>query len=110
MIYAPSGKPIKYIKGVPTEHGFEEVPDEEIVKGYEHAKGQRGLLLTILRYGTEGHGQPEFWGSDIGANAAGLSGRARHLCPAQRKLHPGLDLRRFGAFAYTDPRLASARS
>jgi non-homologous end joining protein Ku len=54
MIYAPSGKPIKYIKGVPTEHGFEEVPDEEIVKGYEHAKGQRGLLLTILRYGNEG--------------------------------------------------------
>jgi DNA end-binding protein Ku len=44
LIHAPSGKPIKYQKGVPTEHGFEEVPEEEIVKGYEHAKGHHLLL------------------------------------------------------------------
>ena len=39
MIHQPSGKPIKYLKGVETEQGFEEVPEEEIIKGYEHAKG-----------------------------------------------------------------------
>ena len=27
MIHQPSGKPIKYLKGVETEHGFEEVPE-----------------------------------------------------------------------------------
>jgi DNA end-binding protein Ku len=44
QIHAPSGKPIKYQKGVQTEHGFEEVPEEDIIKGYEHAKGQHVLL------------------------------------------------------------------
>jgi DNA end-binding protein Ku len=44
MIHAPSGRPIRYVKGVPTEHGFDEVSDEEIVKGYEYAKGQYVLL------------------------------------------------------------------
>ena len=39
MIHEPSGKPIKYLKGVETEQGFEEVSEEEIIKGYEHAKG-----------------------------------------------------------------------
>src|SRR5262245_38424830 len=39
MIHEPSGRPIRYVKGVSTEKGFKEVPDEEIVKGYEHAKG-----------------------------------------------------------------------
>jgi DNA end-binding protein Ku len=32
------------VKGIPTERGFEEVPEEEIVKGYEHAKGQHVLI------------------------------------------------------------------
>ena len=44
MIHKPSGKPIKYLKGVETEQGFEEVPEEEIIKGYEHAKGHHVLI------------------------------------------------------------------
>ena len=38
MIHEPSGQPIKYLKGVETEDGFEEVPEEEIIKGYEYTK------------------------------------------------------------------------
>ena len=34
MIHEPSGKPIKYVKGIETDQGFEEVPEEEIIKGY----------------------------------------------------------------------------
>ena len=44
MIHEPSGKPIKYLKGIETEHGFEEVPEEEIIKGYEHTKGHYVLI------------------------------------------------------------------
>jgi DNA end-binding protein Ku len=44
MIHEPSGKPIRYVKGIPTEQGFEEVPEDEIVKGYEHAKGAHVLI------------------------------------------------------------------
>src|SRR6202158_5551596 len=44
IIHKESGQPIRYFKGVPTEDGFEEVPDEEIVKGYEHAKGHHVLI------------------------------------------------------------------
>ena len=44
MIHEPSGQPIRYVKGIETEKGFEEVPEEEIVKGYEHAKGQHVLI------------------------------------------------------------------
>jgi DNA end-binding protein Ku len=44
MIHEPSGKPVKYLKGVETEQGFEEVPEEEIIKGYEHAKGHHVLI------------------------------------------------------------------
>ena len=44
MIHEPSGKPIKYLKGIETEHGFEEVPEEEIIKGYEHTKGHHVLI------------------------------------------------------------------
>ena len=43
MIHQPSGKPIKYLKGVETEHGFEEVPRRDS-KGYEHAKGHHVLI------------------------------------------------------------------
>ena len=43
-IHEPSGKPIKYLKGVETEQGFEEVPEEEIIKGNEHAKGHHVLI------------------------------------------------------------------
>jgi DNA end-binding protein Ku len=44
MIHKPSGKPIKYLKGVETERGFEEVTEEDIIKGYEHAKGHHVLI------------------------------------------------------------------
>jgi DNA end-binding protein Ku len=44
MIHEPSGKPIKYQKGIETEQGFEEVPEEEIIKGYEHTKGHHVLI------------------------------------------------------------------
>ncbi len=44
MIHEPSGKPIKYLKGIETDHGFEEIAEEEIIKGYEHAKGHHVLI------------------------------------------------------------------
>jgi len=44
MIHEPSGQPIKYLKGVETERGFDEVPEEEIIKGYEHTKGHHVLI------------------------------------------------------------------
>jgi DNA end-binding protein Ku len=44
MIHEPSGKPIKYLKGIETDHGFEEAPEEEIIKGYEHTKGHHVLI------------------------------------------------------------------
>ena len=44
MIHEPSGQPIKYLKGIETEDGFEEVPEEEIIKGYEHTKGHHVLI------------------------------------------------------------------
>ena len=43
MIHEPSGQPIK-IKGIETEGGFEEVPEDEIIKGYEHTKGHHVLI------------------------------------------------------------------
>src|SRR5678816_2876193 len=39
-----AGQPIKYLKGVETKEGFEEVPEEEIIKGYEHTKGHHVLI------------------------------------------------------------------
>ena len=44
MIHEPSGKPIKYVKGIETEQGFEEVFEEDIIKGYEHAKGHHVFI------------------------------------------------------------------
>jgi DNA end-binding protein Ku len=45
MIHEPSGKPIRYSKGVRAKDGtFTEVDEDEIVKGYEHAKGHYVLL------------------------------------------------------------------
>jgi hypothetical protein len=46
MIHRESGTPIKYEKGIETERGFKEVPADEIVKGYEHAKGQHVLIKS----------------------------------------------------------------
>ena len=44
QIHAPSGQPIRNLKGIITDEGFEEVPEEEIIKGYEHSKGQHVLI------------------------------------------------------------------
>src|SRR5689334_12706145 len=44
QIHEPSGTPIRYVKGVHDGDSFTEVADEEIVKGYEHAKGQHILV------------------------------------------------------------------
>ena len=44
MIHEPSGKPIRYVKGVHDGDEFIEVPEEEIIKGYEHTKGQHLLI------------------------------------------------------------------
>jgi DNA end-binding protein Ku len=44
QIHAPSGTPIRYVKGVVGDEGFEEVPEEEIIKGYEHSKGHHVLI------------------------------------------------------------------
>ena len=44
QIHEPSGKAIKYVKGVRDGDTFTEVPDEEIVKGYEYAKGHHVLI------------------------------------------------------------------
>src|SRR6187551_3093072 len=44
QIHEPSGTPIRYVKGVHDGDSFTEVPDEEIVKGYEYAKGSHVLI------------------------------------------------------------------
>jgi DNA end-binding protein Ku len=44
QIHEPSGEPIKYVKGIREGDTFTDVPDEEVVKGYEYAKGQYVLL------------------------------------------------------------------
>ena len=44
MIHAPSGNPIRNIKGVRDGETFTEIPEDEIIKGYEHAKGHHILI------------------------------------------------------------------
>jgi DNA end-binding protein Ku len=44
QIHEPSGTPIRYVKGVHDGDTFTEVSDEEIVKGYEYAKGHHVLI------------------------------------------------------------------
>jgi DNA end-binding protein Ku len=44
QIHEPSGTPIKYVKGVRDGDSFTEVPHEEIIKVYEHAKGHHVLI------------------------------------------------------------------
>jgi DNA end-binding protein Ku len=44
QIHEPSGTPIKYVKGMRDGDTFTEVPEEEIIKGYEHAKGHHVLI------------------------------------------------------------------
>ena len=44
QIHEPSGTPIRQVKGVRDGDTFTEVPDEEIIKGYEYAKGSHVLI------------------------------------------------------------------
>jgi DNA end-binding protein Ku len=44
QIHEPSGKLIRQVKGVRDGDEFHEVPDDEIVKGYGHAKGHHVLI------------------------------------------------------------------
>jgi DNA end-binding protein Ku len=44
QIHEPSGQPIKQIKGVRDGDEFIPVPEEEIIKGYEHSKGHHVLI------------------------------------------------------------------
>ena len=44
QIHEPPGTPIRYVKGVHDGDAFTEVSDEEIVKGYEYAKGHHVLI------------------------------------------------------------------
>jgi DNA end-binding protein Ku len=44
QIHEPSGMPIRNLKGIREGDEFVEVPEEEIVKGYEHAKGHHVLI------------------------------------------------------------------
>jgi DNA end-binding protein Ku len=44
QIHEPSGTPIRQVKGIRDGDTFTEVPDEEIVKGYEYAKGEHVLI------------------------------------------------------------------
>jgi DNA end-binding protein Ku len=44
QIHEPSGQPIRNVKGVRDGEIFTEVPEEEIIKGYEHAKGHHILI------------------------------------------------------------------
>src|SRR6185437_6928359 len=44
QIHEPSGTPIRLLKGIHDGDSFTEVPEEEIVKGYEYGKGQHVLI------------------------------------------------------------------
>jgi DNA end-binding protein Ku len=44
QIHVPSGQPIKQLKGVRDGDEFTPVPEEEIIKGYEHSKGHHVLI------------------------------------------------------------------
>jgi hypothetical protein len=56
LIQEPSGKPVEYLKGIETERGLKEVPEEEIIKGYKYTKPttssdaaiQLGTALNLL--------------------------------------------------------------
>jgi DNA end-binding protein Ku len=76
MIDRESGKPIKYQKGIETESGFKQVPDAEIIKGYEYGKGHYALIkpeeiedlkleakhtIDLARFVDEDDIEPIFW-------------------------------------------------
>ena len=58
MIQRESGTPIKYQKGVESEHGFKEVSEDQIIKGYELGERLRaGGFGTVYKanQATVGH-------------------------------------------------------
>jgi DNA end-binding protein Ku len=76
MIHEPSGKPVRYVKGVRDGDEFTEVPEEEIVKGYEHAKGHHVLIdpseldelkleakhtIDMVRFVDQAEIDPRYW-------------------------------------------------
>jgi DNA end-binding protein Ku len=76
MIHEPSGQPIRYVKGVYEGDEFVEVSEEEIVKGYEHAKGHHVLIdpkeldelkleakhtIDMVRFVDQAEIDPRYW-------------------------------------------------
>ena len=74
QIHEPSGTPIRQVKGVRDGDTFTEVPDEEIIKGYEYAKGSHVLIdpkeidelkleakHTMVRFVDEGEIDSRYW-------------------------------------------------
>src|SRR5215471_14973240 len=76
QIHEPSGKPIRNLKGILDGDTFTEVPDEEIVKGYEYAKGHHVLIdpseidelkleakhtIDMVRFVDEGDIDTRYW-------------------------------------------------
>jgi DNA end-binding protein Ku len=76
MIHEPTGKPVSYVKGVRDGDEFTEVPEEEIVKGYEHAKGHHVLIdpseldelkleakhtIDMVRFVDQAEIDPRYW-------------------------------------------------
>jgi DNA end-binding protein Ku len=76
QIHEPSGTPIRQVKGIRDGDTFTEVPDEEIVKGYEYAKGQHVLIdpkeiddlkleakhtIDMVRFVDEGEIDTRYW-------------------------------------------------
>src|SRR6185436_13365394 len=74
--HEPSGTPIRYVKSVPDGDTFTEVPDEEIIKGYEYAKGSHVLIdpkeidelkleakhtIDMVRFVDEGEIDSRYW-------------------------------------------------
>src|SRR5690242_20590776 len=76
QIHEPSGTPIRQVKGVRDGDTFTEVPDEEIIKGYEYAKGSHVLIdpkeiddlkleakhtIDMVRFVDEGEIDTRYW-------------------------------------------------
>jgi len=58
LIHEPTGKPITCVKGVIDGDEFTEVPEEEIVKGYEHTKGRPKKKPKVTSYWRSRNSRP----------------------------------------------------
>jgi DNA end-binding protein Ku len=76
QIHEPSGTPIRQVKGVRDSDTFTEVPDQEIVKGYEYGKGSHVIIdpkeidelkleakrtIDMVRFVDEGEIDTRYW-------------------------------------------------